>query len=351
MEQDRMTNRLSMALAALAMATSIAATAVALALGACVASACEPAAPAVGVEQAVTPFVIEVGEAPETPEAPAPKAAPARRYWTPKAPKPPRSVADTPDVPPAPAVAPLPPMPEDVSARGWFGFAFTCEECTIKAREGDQPPVWSFSTHPHVYRVEPDAPAGRAGILPGDVLIAIDGLALTSPEGGKRFGAVEPGQKVRWTVQRGAAKHTLAVVAAERPERRGETRIIRLSEELKKLQGLEDTDVLRRELERMIGELARVQVERQVVADAYARTAREQARTAREVRDARMVRQPLRYAGSVAGSSVEVRSFSPVNVTVSQDGDEIVITTGGTTVRVKNLEKAEKDVERAEKKR
>jgi hypothetical protein len=229
-----------------------------------------------------------------------------------------------PDAPDDPGLAPLAPMPDEMSARGWFGMAFTCSECNVQARVGSKPPVWDFGAPPQVYRVEPGGPAEKAGILPGDVLVRIDGVALDSEEGGRRFGATVPGQKVQWTVRRGAALRTLAVTAAERPGQqapRREMKIVQLDEQLARMHGLRDLDQMRAGLDRARAQLAELQIERAMRAHAAAQV------------------QPLRYVGQVGCSRVDVRGLGAVNVTVSQDGDELVITTGDATVRVRTQEK------------
>ena len=253
--------------------------------------------------------------------APAPQKVTRVRVIAPRAPVGPTGTA--------PARAPLPPMPDEVSARGWFGMAFTCSECTIEPRSGDSAPVWNFAEPPEVYRVEPGGPAEKAGILPGDVLTLIDGLALDSAEGGRRFGAVEPGQKVRWTVRRGSAARSIVVVAGERPGQSQpagrEAQLARVAEQLARLQQLDDMTQMRMAVEQARMQLTQLRLERGLGPGVPAR--------------ARGVPQPLRYAGSVGCSNVDVRGFGAVNVTVSQEGDEIVITTGDATVRVKAGEK------------
>ncbi len=228
--------------------------------------------------------------------------------------------------------APLAPMPDEVSARGWFGMQFTCSECTIEPRTASKAPVWTFAEPPEVYRVEPGGPADKGGMLPGDVLTQIDGLALDSAEGGRRFGAVEPGQKVHWTVRRGGATRDLAVVAGERPGQgqvpsreaqlaRLNEQLVRAREMLVRTRDLEDMGQMRQAVDRARAQLAQLEFERAFRAPMASRT--------------RNAAQPLRYSGTVGCSDVDVRGVGAVNVTVSQEGDEIVITTGDATVRVK----------------
>jgi hypothetical protein len=65
--------------------------------------------------------------------------------------------------------------------------------------------------------VEAGSPADRAGLHEGDELVAIDGVALSTAEGGRRFGAVEPGQSVAWTYRRDGREATVTVTANQRP--------------------------------------------------------------------------------------------------------------------------------------
>lgn len=46
----------------------------------------------------------------------------------------------------------------------------------------------------------------------------IDGVPLSSSEGGRRFTEIEPGDTVQWTVERGGQPQTVRMVAAAKPE-------------------------------------------------------------------------------------------------------------------------------------
>jgi len=76
--------------------------------------------------------------------------------------------------------------------------------------------VWDFSSPPTVESVEPGSPADRAGIREGDRITHIDGFAITSAEGGKRFGGVKPGQAVGFLLLRDARAHSVSVTAGDR---------------------------------------------------------------------------------------------------------------------------------------
>jgi S1-C subfamily serine protease len=77
-------------------------------------------------------------------------------------------------------------------------------------------PVWSFSSDPIVERVERGSQAERAGLRAGDVLTHIDGIALTSAEGGRTFGAVQPGDTVALGFVRNSRLQRAVMVAEAR---------------------------------------------------------------------------------------------------------------------------------------
>jgi hypothetical protein len=255
--------------------------------------------------------VMTPSEAPEVPEAPRAPEAPA-----------------APEVPLAPeraaglaqeaarraqrmAELPRPAIPtEDALPRGWSGFGLTCESCG--GRPGDQgaAPVWEFGTVPTIYYLDPGSPAARAGFQIGDVLTHLDGVSLLTQEGGKRFGALKPGQSVRWTILRGGRARTVTVVTEPRP---GEQTIPleELQDRLRALSENRDAVRMSSEMQRLAREMERVRI--------------------KSVRD--VSRDRLRYAGAVGGSEVEVRGLE--NVVVDDSKDEIVITTRDATIRIK----------------
>jgi|GEM_PF-767362 len=240
------------------------------------------------------------------PAAPAPPASPGRGHAPPpaaRAPAAPRAAVGRAGQPaPAPRVA-------ETLPRGWIGIGLSCLECGAKD-DGDGHPVWTFGSLPQIYQVEPGSPAARAGLRRGDQLTHIDGVSLLTDEGGRRFGAVRPGQTVRWTVRRGGETHEVRVVAEARQEpRHGE-----VSELLERVRDLRERGELR-DVER---ELARLE-----------RSLSELRRPAAPAPPGRR----LRYAGAVGGSEIEVRGLG--NVVVDDTGDEVVITTPDATIRIR----------------
>ncbi len=71
-----------------------------------------------------------------------------------------------------------------------------------------------------VLGVAPDSPADRAGLIVGDVVVAIDGEAVADADGvHARLGPGTSGKEFEIGVRRGGAPVSLRVTAADRPER------------------------------------------------------------------------------------------------------------------------------------
>jgi hypothetical protein len=136
----------------------------------------------------------------------------------PPAPRP----APAPRAAPAPPRPPTPPSPPDFLPGGWFGFGIGCDNCEIRQERGRN--RFTFRSLPRVESVEPGSPAARAGLRRGDRLTHIDGLALTTPQAWRRFGEVEPGQRVRWSYTRNGQQQTAEILAGRRPDARAPAR-------------------------------------------------------------------------------------------------------------------------------
>lgn len=272
------------------------------------ASACEDGrSPAIAAGAESTPAVPPAPRAPRTPRSEAPPEAP-------EAPAPPTGF----DLPEAPTL---------LTPRGWFGFGFQCAECSARGGSPDSGAVWAFGTHPTVYSVDSGSPAALAGLRRGDVITRIDGLSILSPDAGRAFGAIRPGQTVRWTVMRGDRQREIVARAAERPERRARVALTDLRRELARLNELSDMDELRREL---------AEVNREMEVRRAVDLARE------KVRVTTLPARRLRYAGVIGGTEVEVRGPGSVIVSETDGRDELVITTGESVVVIRVPEGARK---------
>ena len=235
----------------------------------------------------------EPAVAPTPPTAATPPTPRARRGYTPLPSQPALpaqpSQPSVPSTPPppgvwsigTPGVAPIAVLPS-----GWYGFSVRCNGCGWTTISRDAPPRWESPEIPTVSRVDSDSPAGRAGILTGDRITHVDGISITSPQGARRFGSAEPGQKVRLTIKRGRSTLKRDIIVGTRPEARA----------------------------------------------VIAATSPRPPRTPRAAL-APTMRRPLRYTGQIDNVSVEV--WSPGGPTVDRVGDTMVITVGSSVVRIK----------------
>ena len=117
---------------------------------------------------------------------------------------------------------PLPPRPLMALPKGYFGFGISCRECSVERQ--DDVPVWEFTFNPELTGVEPGMPAHEAGIRSGDILTHINGHEMTSAEGGRLFGAVQPGDTVAFRFARNNNSREAQVVATERIDERFDPR-------------------------------------------------------------------------------------------------------------------------------
>lgn len=296
---------------------------IALILGACGAAMLTRAGAALVCEDAHATVVVAGAEAPEPPRTPrTPRPAhPAAPAETPEP-------AEAPGAPAPPeALLDLPETPGVVTPRGWFGFGFECGECYVRTSPGDSVAVWTFGSHPRVYSVDLGSPAARAGLRRGDIITRIDGISILTPDGGRRFASVRPGQRVKWTVLREGALRQIVARAAERPDRRERVELRDLRKQVGRLNELSDLDQLRRELATLTREL-------------NSRRAQELARE--RVRVKTPTARRLRYAGVIGSTEVEVRGPGSIVVSESDAKDELVINTGESVVLIRLSDPARK---------
>ena len=109
------------------------------------------------------------------------------------------------------------PTPAPAPPPGWLGIWLVCDSCEIHRGEGVN--AWTFRSPPAIVGVADDGPARAAGLETGDTILRINGLALTSPEGGRRFGTIREGQAVTFLVRRSGTERTVRVVPGRRPEK------------------------------------------------------------------------------------------------------------------------------------
>ena len=212
-----------------------------------------------------TPYV--PSPAPPGVAVPARPSVPASGVWV-----------TTPSIPAAPGIPGV-----AVTPSGWFGFSIRCSDCGWSSGASGENRVWEFDEAPELSMVSPNSPAGRAGLRAGDRLTHIDGISLLSKEGGRRFGQVVPGQKVKLTVKRGNSTLTKELRLSSRPETR---------------------------------------------AAIYAYTPRTPAPATPPA-----IRRELRYTGQLDNVSVEV--WSAGGPTIEKVGDTLTITVGASVVRLK----------------
>ena len=102
-----------------------------------------------------------------------------------------------------------------VGALGIKGLA--CGPCTQTRRDGRW--IWRFDAEPEVLEIQEDGPA--AGKLEaGDEIVSVNGLLITSAEGGDRWSNVEPGETVTLVVRREGRERTVGIQAGSHCEKR-----------------------------------------------------------------------------------------------------------------------------------
>jgi membrane-associated protease RseP (regulator of RpoE activity) len=91
--------------------------------------------------------------------------------------------------------------PEGQVVRGDLGISGLECNCSFYVREGGER-AWRFRSEPVILGVSEGGPADGK-LREGDAVNAIDGILITTGEGGRRFSNVEPGETVTLTVRRG----------------------------------------------------------------------------------------------------------------------------------------------------
>ncbi len=84
--------------------------------------------------------------------------------------------------------------------------------CMVHAREGTGT-RHDFSTEPRVWELDPGGPAARA-LREGDQITSIDGVLITTRDGGRRLANLRPGVPLRLGIRRDGAETVVRVVPA-----------------------------------------------------------------------------------------------------------------------------------------
>jgi PDZ domain-containing protein len=156
----------------------------------------------------------------------------------------------------------------DGSREGWLGMGLSCSQCSFDlSGRRDGGGRWTFSAPPSVFSVDDNGPADRAGLRAGDTLLAIDGVPLTTAEGGAAFGSVRPGQKVALRYRRGGADLTASLTAESRPARDDTYQLTRQLQQLQRQwqrQQAEATAEAQRQMEQAQRHMAQTQTQLQL---------------------------------------------------------------------------------------
>ncbi len=104
-------------------------------------------------------------------------------------------------------------------ARGWLGVAM--QPVRLSPAIAERLGV-AHARGVLLVQVEPDGPAERAGMMLGDVIVAIDGTAIESPEDVAPFiGAGRVGTTLDVRLVRGGGEQHVTLTVGERPRREG----------------------------------------------------------------------------------------------------------------------------------
>lgn len=94
-----------------------------------------------------------------------------------------------------------------------LGFDRLPRSMRTDPRSGRMEPI--FEAEPRITGVRPQGPAG--GLLrEGDVLVAVDGSPITTPEGARRHAEIRPGEEVRFSVRRDGRVRDVTITATGR---------------------------------------------------------------------------------------------------------------------------------------
>jgi len=78
-------------------------------------------------------------------------------------------------------------------------------------------PVWLFNAEPEIKKIDRDGPS-YSKLMNEDVIVAIDGMLITTRKAGIRFANLVAGESVELEVRRGGQKRTITVIPQALPE-------------------------------------------------------------------------------------------------------------------------------------
>jgi serine protease Do len=109
-----------------------------------------------------------------------------------------------------------PPIPPQAMARGWMGMVVSGAPREIHVERNEL--KMRFLSYPEILSVDPSSPAQRAGLAPGDTLLAYDGRDVRGTEISMTK-LLRPDARVMVRVRRDGRVRELPVVVAEAPQR------------------------------------------------------------------------------------------------------------------------------------
>jgi hypothetical protein len=108
------------------------------------------------------------------------------------------------------------PMPQEAVARGWIGIVVSGAPREMHMERNEL--MMRFLSYPEIASVDPSSPAQRAGLAPGDTLLAYDGQDVRGADISMTR-LLRPNSKIVIRVRRDGRVRELPVVVAEAPSR------------------------------------------------------------------------------------------------------------------------------------
>lgn len=108
------------------------------------------------------------------------------------------------------------PIPPQAMARGWMGMVVSGAPREMRVERNEL--KMRFLSYPEILSVDPSSPAQRAGLAPGDTLLAYDGRDVRGTEISMTK-LLRPDARVMVRVRRDGRVRELPVVVAEAPQR------------------------------------------------------------------------------------------------------------------------------------